>query len=182
VAACALSIRDHLIAPTANYETPDPNCDLDFVPFRARKANVNCALVNVRGLGGSAGGALRLGCARGTALSTASALPANWTRIAPALTAPGRQLRTVTSAATTLATSSSTSGGSSSGWVPWFVNSKSRSSSRMAGPAEQYGARPQHRSPHHDLGRCALDPCRSSGTNRRRFRRSSRTRFNPSRH
>lgn len=54
VAACALSIRDHLIAPTANYETPDPNCDLDFVPFRARKANVNCALVNVRGLGGSA--------------------------------------------------------------------------------------------------------------------------------
>ena len=54
VAACALSIRDDLIAPTANYETPDPSCDLDFVPGRARKTKVECAIVNVRGLGGSA--------------------------------------------------------------------------------------------------------------------------------
>jgi 3-oxoacyl-[acyl-carrier-protein] synthase II len=54
VAACALAMRDQMIAPTANYRTADPKCDLDFVPNRPRRANVNCALVNVRGLGGSA--------------------------------------------------------------------------------------------------------------------------------
>ena len=54
VAACALTFRDQLIPPTANYEIADPNCDLDFVPNRARKAKVDCALVNVRGIGGSA--------------------------------------------------------------------------------------------------------------------------------
>jgi len=54
VASCALVIRDQIIAPTANYETPDPACDLDFVPKRARRASINCALVNVRGLGGNA--------------------------------------------------------------------------------------------------------------------------------
>ncbi|MFN2476584.1 MAG: beta-ketoacyl synthase [Chthoniobacterales bacterium] len=52
--ACALSMRDRMIAPTANYETADPACDLDVVPNRARKADVDCALINVRGLGGSA--------------------------------------------------------------------------------------------------------------------------------
>jgi 3-oxoacyl-[acyl-carrier-protein] synthase II len=54
VAACALSIRDQVIAPTANYQVEDPNCDLDFVPNRARKTKLDCALINVRGLGGSA--------------------------------------------------------------------------------------------------------------------------------
>lgn len=54
VAACALTMRDQLIAPTANYEVEDPACDLDFVPQRARKARVDCALINVRGIGGSA--------------------------------------------------------------------------------------------------------------------------------
>jgi len=54
VASCALVMRDQIIVPTANHETPDPACDLDFVAKRARRANVNCALVNVRGLGGSA--------------------------------------------------------------------------------------------------------------------------------
>jgi 3-oxoacyl-[acyl-carrier-protein] synthase II len=54
VAACALSIRDQRIPPTANYEFEDPDCDLDFVPNRSRKAAVGCALINVRGLGGSA--------------------------------------------------------------------------------------------------------------------------------
>lgn len=54
VAACALSMRDQLIPPTANYEIEDPKCDLDFVPRRARKSKVDCALVNVRGIGGSA--------------------------------------------------------------------------------------------------------------------------------
>lgn len=54
VAACALSIRDQRIPPTANYEFKDPACDLDFVPNRSRKTAISCALVNVRGLGGSA--------------------------------------------------------------------------------------------------------------------------------
>jgi 3-oxoacyl-[acyl-carrier-protein] synthase II len=54
IAACALSFRDQLIAPTANYETSDPECDLDFVPRHPRKANLNSILMNVRGLGGSA--------------------------------------------------------------------------------------------------------------------------------
>jgi 3-oxoacyl-[acyl-carrier-protein] synthase II len=54
VAACALSFRDQIIPPTANYEVQDPNCDLDFVPNRPRKARVHRALVNVRGIGGSA--------------------------------------------------------------------------------------------------------------------------------
>jgi 3-oxoacyl-(acyl-carrier-protein) synthase len=54
IASCALSIRDQIIAPTANYEVADPNCDLDFVPKRARKMKLDRALINVRGLGGSA--------------------------------------------------------------------------------------------------------------------------------
>jgi 3-oxoacyl-[acyl-carrier-protein] synthase II len=54
IAASALSLRDQIIPPTANYESPDPRCDLDFVPYRARKAKVDHALINVRGLGGSA--------------------------------------------------------------------------------------------------------------------------------
>jgi 3-oxoacyl-[acyl-carrier-protein] synthase II len=54
LAACALSFRDQIIAPTANCDSPDPDCDLDFVPLRARKAKLNCILMNVRGLGGSA--------------------------------------------------------------------------------------------------------------------------------
>jgi 3-oxoacyl-[acyl-carrier-protein] synthase II len=53
VAACALSFRDQVIAPTANYEVEDPSCDLDFVPYRPRKSKLDCILMNVRGLGGS---------------------------------------------------------------------------------------------------------------------------------
>ena len=52
--ACALAIRDQMVAPTANYEVPDPLCDLNFVVSKPRKAKINCALLNVRGLGGSA--------------------------------------------------------------------------------------------------------------------------------
>lgn len=54
VAACALAIRHQLLPPTANCNGSDPNCDLDFVPKRPRRAKVDCALINVRGLGGSA--------------------------------------------------------------------------------------------------------------------------------
>ena len=54
VAACALAFRDQLAPPTANYEVSDPDCDLDFIPNRPRRLTLNCALVNVRGIGGSA--------------------------------------------------------------------------------------------------------------------------------
>lgn len=51
-AASILAIRDGIIPPTINYETPDPNCDLDYVPNHARKANVVTAMSNSLGFGG----------------------------------------------------------------------------------------------------------------------------------
>jgi 3-oxoacyl-[acyl-carrier-protein] synthase II len=54
LATCALSIRDQIVAPTANFETGDEDCDLDFVPSHPRRTRIGCALINVRGLGGSA--------------------------------------------------------------------------------------------------------------------------------
>jgi len=47
-----LTIRDGIIPPTINYDTPDPECDLDYVPNVARKATVNIALSNSFGFGG----------------------------------------------------------------------------------------------------------------------------------
>jgi len=49
---CALSLRDQIIHPTINYETPDPECDLDYVPNQARPADLRVALSNSFGLGG----------------------------------------------------------------------------------------------------------------------------------
>lgn len=54
IAACALSIRDQTVVPTANYRTADPACDLDFVPNHPRRSKLDSILINVRGLGGSA--------------------------------------------------------------------------------------------------------------------------------
>lgn len=50
--ACALAFSHNMIPPTANHEKPGAGCDLDFVAGRGRKAQPNCALLNVRGLGG----------------------------------------------------------------------------------------------------------------------------------
>jgi len=52
IAACAMGMRENLIAPTINYETPDPACDLDYVPNRPYSATIDRAMVNVHGLGG----------------------------------------------------------------------------------------------------------------------------------
>jgi len=48
----ALATRESVIPPTINYETPDPECDLDYVPNQAREANVTFALTNSFGFGG----------------------------------------------------------------------------------------------------------------------------------
>jgi 3-oxoacyl-(acyl-carrier-protein) synthase len=50
--ACAMTIRDQMIHPTINLETPDPECDLDYVPGTARPAMVDVTLSNSFGLGG----------------------------------------------------------------------------------------------------------------------------------
>ena len=50
--ACAMSIRDNVVHPTINYETPDPLCDLDYVPNAARQVRVDVALSNSLGFGG----------------------------------------------------------------------------------------------------------------------------------
>ena len=51
-AACVLTVEQGIIHPTINLETPDPECDLDYVPEGARKADVRLALSNSFGLGG----------------------------------------------------------------------------------------------------------------------------------
>jgi 3-oxoacyl-[acyl-carrier-protein] synthase II len=58
--ASLLTIRDGIIPPTINYKTPDPECDLDYVPNKARKAGVKIVLSNSFGFG-STNGCLILG-------------------------------------------------------------------------------------------------------------------------
>ncbi|AEJ43214.1 beta-ketoacyl-ACP synthase II [Alicyclobacillus acidocaldarius] len=50
--ACVMTLVDGVIPPTINYETPDPDCDLDYVPNEARRADVNVVLSNSFGFGG----------------------------------------------------------------------------------------------------------------------------------
>ena len=50
--AVVLTIERGIIHPTINYETPDPDCDLDYVPNQARKKDVRFALSLSAGFGG----------------------------------------------------------------------------------------------------------------------------------
>jgi 3-oxoacyl-[acyl-carrier-protein] synthase II len=49
---CVLALHHGVLPPTANYEHPDPECDLDYVPNEARQVQVEVALSNAMGLGG----------------------------------------------------------------------------------------------------------------------------------
>ncbi len=57
-AFCVLALRDHVLPPTLHLETPDPSCDLDCVPLKARPAPIQTALSLSYGFGGQLGAVL----------------------------------------------------------------------------------------------------------------------------
>jgi 3-oxoacyl-[acyl-carrier-protein] synthase II len=52
-AVCALALSRSVIPPTINYTTPDPECDLDYVPNTAREVKLDHVLTNSFGFGGT---------------------------------------------------------------------------------------------------------------------------------
>ena len=61
---CVMALRDGVIPPTINYETPDPLCDLDYTPNNARERKISTAMSNSFGFGGH-NGSLIIGRVRG---------------------------------------------------------------------------------------------------------------------
>jgi len=49
---CVQAVREGCLPPTIHYQTPDPRCDLDYVPNQARETKVSVALNNAFGFGG----------------------------------------------------------------------------------------------------------------------------------
>ena len=52
LAVCCLAMRDGIVPPTINYENPDPECDLNYVPNKAKPVALKFALSNSFGFGG----------------------------------------------------------------------------------------------------------------------------------